>query len=93
MTLLYPQPDGYDTWVGEAGLKLSGGQAQRIAIARALLKDAPILVLDEPGEGLDTDTEKKMLDAIIAYKSNVSILLITHKKAGLNQMDNIIRVC
>ena len=84
------QPDGYDTWVGEAGLKLSGGQAQRIAVARALLKDAPILILDEPGEGLDTDTEKKMLDAILAYKPDTSILLISHKKAGLDRMDEII---
>ncbi|MBL1320351.1 MAG: thiol reductant ABC exporter subunit CydC [Methylophaga sp.] len=84
------QPDGYETWVGEAGLKLSGGQSQRIAVARALLKNAPILILDEPGEGLDTTTEKKMLDAIINYSPNTSILLITHKQAGLDTMDEII---
>ena len=84
------QPDGYDTWVGEAGLKLSGGQSKRIAIARALLKNAPILILDEPGEGLDTVTEKKMLDAIISYKPKTSILLITHKKSGLDGMHEII---
>jgi len=86
------QPDGYETWVGEAGLKLSGGQSRRIAIARALLKNAPIMILDEPGEGLDTMTEKKLLNAIIDYKPDASIILITHKKAGLDRMDEILEL-
>ena len=86
------QPDGYDTWVGEAGLKLSGGQSRRIAIARALLKNVPILILDEPGEGLDTVTEKKILDSIINDKSTSSIILITHKKAGLDRMDTVLEI-
>ena len=86
------QPDGYDTWVGEAGLQLSGGQARRIAIARTLLKDAPVLVLDEPGEGLDANTEKAMLKAVFDYKKEASILLITHKKAGLTLVDNVIKL-
>lgn len=83
------QPDGYNTWVGEAGLMLSGGQARRIAIARTLLKEAPILILDEPGEGLDANTEKALLKAIFTHKKNTSILLITHKKAGLDLVDEI----
>jgi len=83
------QPQAYDTWVGEAGLMLSGGQARRIAIARALLKEAPVLILDEPGEGLDARTEKAVLDAVFEYKKSNSILLITHKKAGLDLVDEI----
>lgn len=85
-------PAGYDTWVGEAGLKLSGGQARRIVIARALLKQAPILILDEPGESLDVETETRMLDAIINEKLDRSIILITHKKVGLSLMDEIIEL-
>ncbi len=84
------QPEGYDTWVGEAGVQLSGGQVRRLVIARAILKDAPILILDEPGEGLDTVTEQRLIDAVIDYKKHASILLITHKKAALNKMDSII---
>ncbi len=84
------QPQGYDTWIGEAGLKLSGGQSRRIATARALLKNTPILILDEPGEGLDTITEKKMLNAIFDDNPDISILMITHRKIGLERMDKII---
>ncbi|HEC05127.1 MAG TPA: thiol reductant ABC exporter subunit CydC [Thiothrix sp.] len=87
------QPEGYQTWVGEAGLKLSGGQIKRLCIARALLKDAPILVMDEPGEGLDATTEKTVLDAVIKHveTNKKTLLLITHKQAGLKQMDKVIR--
>lgn len=84
------QPDGYDTWVGETGVKLSGGQARRVAIARALLRDFQLLVLDEPGEGLDTKTEKQMIDQLINTLGEKSLLLITHSHAGLSMMDEIL---
>jgi len=76
-------PEGYDTWVGEAGVRLSAGQARRVAIARALLKDAPILLLDEPTENLDPETERSVLEAIDRLMAGRSVLLITHKPALL----------
>lgn len=76
-------PDGYDTQIGEAGTRLSGGQARRLAIARALLLDAPILVLDEPTEGLDTVTEHALLETVMALMSGRSVLLITHRLSAL----------
>src|SRR5262249_42442615 len=57
-------PDGYDTRVGERGMRLSGGERQRIALARAFLKDAPILVLDEPTSSVDNDTESLIMEAL-----------------------------
>ncbi len=81
-------PKGYDTWIGEAGFKLSGGQLKRLAIARALLKPAKILILDEPGEGLDRKTEKELLHAVFEYKKSASILLITHSRiSGIEILD------
>lgn len=73
-------PDGYDTWLGEAGATLSGGQARRIAIARALLKDAPILILDEPTEGLDATTASEVLDALDRVAEGRTVILITHRR-------------
>ena len=86
------QPDGYATEVGSRGLKLSGGQARRLAVAQALLKAAPILVLDEPGEGIDLETEKQLLDAVLAARADAAILYITHRRQALEQMDEIIVV-
>ncbi|HEX9803568.1 MAG TPA: thiol reductant ABC exporter subunit CydD, partial [Gammaproteobacteria bacterium] len=84
------QPDGLDTWVGEAGVKLSGGQARRVAIARALLKDAPILLLDEPTEGLDPATEQELMQALYRLMAGRTVLLITHRLVGLDAMDEIL---
>lgn len=85
-------PEGYDTWLGETGVKVSGGQAKRIAIARALLKPAPILLLDEPGEALDPETEDRVIRNIIQQYSDKTILLITHRETGLEWMDNITQI-
>jgi len=85
-------PDTYDTWIGEAGHKLSGGQMRRLGIARALLKPSSVLILDEPGEGLDRMTEQRMLQAIIKHEKNRSLILITHHLIGLENMDQIIRL-
>lgn len=84
------QPDGYATQVGETGLALSGGQARRLAIARALLKDAPILVLDEPTEGLDGPTASALMKTLHSLTVNRSTLLITHRPEGLEDMDEIL---
>jgi ATP-binding cassette, subfamily C, bacterial CydC len=84
------QPDGLDTWVGETGVKVSGGQARRIAIARALLRDFECLVLDEPGEGLDSKTESALISGLIKQLKGKSLLLITHTQSGLDLMDEVI---
>jgi ATP-binding cassette subfamily C protein CydC len=83
-------PEGYDTWVGETGVRMSGGQARRIAIARALLRDAPILLLDEPTEGLDARTEHDLLGAVQALMEGRSTLLVTHRPSVLEAMDEIL---
>jgi ATP-binding cassette subfamily C protein CydC len=83
--------EGYDTIVGEAGLKLSGGQSRRLTIARALLKQAPILLLDEPGEGLDPSTERRLMARLLAGLSpDTSLILVTHRLNGLQAMDEIL---
>jgi len=84
------QPDGYDTWVGEAGLTLSGGQARRIAIARALLKDAPILVLDEPTEGLDNPNAEAVLQSVDRLMKGRTVLIITHRRDALCAVDQVL---
>ncbi|WP_462322039.1 amino acid ABC transporter ATP-binding/permease protein [Halochromatium sp.] len=83
-------PEGYDTWVGETGVRLSGGQARRIAIARALLRDAPILLLDEPTEGLDAVTERALMEAVQRLMAGRTVLMITHRPVALAQMDEIL---
>ncbi len=76
-------PQGLRSWVGEDGIRVSGGEARRIAIARALLSDPPILVLDEPTEGLDAGTVAQLYAAMDAAMAGRSVLLITHRLGGL----------
>jgi ATP-binding cassette subfamily C protein CydCD len=83
-------PNGYDTWIGEQGLRLSGGERQRLAIARALLRDAPLLILDEPTANLDALTEQELLKALEGLMAGRSTLLITHRLALMEQMDEIL---
>ena len=83
-------PDGLDTWIGETAKLLSGGQVRRLAVARAILHNAPLWVLDEPSEGLDPVTEGKMMAAIKAHTTNRSLLLMTHRLIDLHWMDDIV---
>jgi len=76
-------PNGLDTWVGANGVNLSGGEARRLAIARALLVDAPVLVLDEPSEGLDALTTAALYKALALETQDRSVLLITHRLGGI----------
>ena len=82
--------NGYDTMAGTAGNKLSGGQKQRIAFARVLLKDAPVIVLDEATAYIDPENERKMNDAIEAITRNKTVLVIAHKLSSIKKADNII---
>jgi ATP-binding cassette, subfamily B, bacterial len=81
---------GYDAHLGERGVKLSGGQRQRIALARAFLKDAPILVLDEATSALDSEVEASIQDALIRVMEGKTVLAIAHRLSTLSEMDRII---
>jgi ATP-binding cassette subfamily C protein CydC len=85
-------PDGYDTRIGEDGVRLSAGERQRLAIARALVKDAPILVLDEPTANLDADTERRVLDGLAGAMKGRTTLVITHREAVAARMDRVIAI-
>lgn len=89
---------GYDAHLGERGVKLSGGQRQRIALARAILKDAPILVLDEATSALDSEVEASIQTALHRVMDGKTVLAIAHRLSTLSEMDRIIvldqgRIC
>ena len=85
-------PDGLDTWVGEGGTRFSGGQGRRLALARALLSEAPILILDEPCSGLDAETERAFLETLNETAAGRSVILITHRLTGVERLDRIFRL-
>ncbi|MBF6635654.1 cysteine/glutathione ABC transporter ATP-binding protein/permease CydC [Rouxiella silvae] len=81
---------GLNAWLGEGGRQLSGGEQRRLGLARALLHDAPLWILDEPTEGLDAETERHILALLDTHCKNKTLLMITHRLTGLEKMD---RVC
>jgi ATP-binding cassette subfamily B protein len=89
-TFIMQLPQQYETHVGAQGLCLSGGQRQRIAIARALLQDAPIVLLDEVSAHLDTATEQALNDSLAACLHDKTVLTISHKLTTLQQMDRML---
>src|SRR5207253_2404306 len=82
--------EGYDTMIGERGAKLSGGQRQRIAIARALLKNAPILILDEATSHLDTESEVLVQRALQNLMSHRTVIVIAHRLSTIRRADKIV---
>jgi ATP-binding cassette subfamily C protein CydC len=85
-------PDGLDAWVGEAGARFSGGQGRRLALARALLSTAPLLILDEPCAGLDAETERDFFTTLNTAAEGRTILLIAHRLTGAERLDRIWRL-
>lgn len=81
---------GLNAWLGEGGRQLSGGELRRLAIARALLHDAPLMLLDEPTEGLDAETEGQILDLLADVAQGKTVLLVTHRLKGLSRFNRII---
>ena len=83
-------PEGYDTVIGERGATLSGGERQRLSIARAILKNAPILILDEPTSALDAQTEELILEALERLKKGRTTFIIAHRLSTVRNADRII---
>ncbi len=88
-TFIRELPDGYHTIIGEQGDNLSGGQRQRIAIARAFLKDAPILIFDEATSALDNETERRINESIEMCRDK-TVIVIAHRESALQNLDRVI---
>ncbi|OBX07812.1 amino acid ABC transporter permease [Gallibacterium salpingitidis] len=87
--LLY-QEQGLDTWLGDGGRTLSGGEQRRLGIARILLSTAPIILLDEPTEGLDRETERQVLALLLQHCQDKTLIMVTHRLTALEQFDRVI---
>ena len=85
-------PDGYDTVIGEGGATLSGGEKQRISIARAIMKNAPIVILDEATANVDPENEKELMDAVDALTKEKTIIMIAHRLKTVRHADQIVVV-
>jgi ATP-binding cassette subfamily C protein CydC len=90
LDLVRDLPQGINTWVGEHGQRLSEGERQRLAVARVLLQDAPIVVLDEVTANLDPLTERALLDMLYRVTEGRTVLVITHRLVGLERMHEIV---
>ena len=86
---LLGQEQGLDIWLGDGGRPLSGGEQRRLGLARILLNDAPILLLDEPTEGLDRETERQILRLILAHAENKTLIMVTHRLTAIEQFDEL----
>lgn len=85
-------PEGLDTWLGEGGALVSGGQGRRLALARTLLSPAPVLILDEPASGLDSETERAFLATLNEATPGRTVILIAHRLTGVERLDRIWRL-
>jgi ATP-binding cassette, subfamily B, bacterial len=85
-------PDGYETRVGDRGMRLSGGERQRIALARAFLRDAPILILDEPTSAVDVKTEASIMEALAELEHGRTTLMIAHRLSTLRDCDMLVQL-
>lgn len=83
-------PDGYDTVIGKGGASISGGEKQRISIARAIMKNAPIIILDEATANVDTENEKELVEAIDALTKEKTIIMIAHRLKTVRNADQIV---
>ena len=86
---LLEQEQGLDIWLGDGGRPLSGGELRRLGLARILLNDAPILLLDEPTKGLDRETERQILRLILAHAENKTLIMVTHRLTAIEQFDEL----
>ena len=83
-------PEGFDTVIGEAGSSLSGGERQRISIARAIMKDAPIIILDEATANVDPENEKELMEAVSELTHDKTVIMIAHRLKTVERADQIL---